>query len=236
MRKIFYLVAILGTMTIAFASCGKDDNGETRKLPSKITTSEGTHTWVETFEYDDLNRLIKTSWVSGNSTGGFEFFYEGSSNRPTRWNFRDNEYSSENALTFSGNLIINSSDTLVTNANGHLIEWRQGESRAVYEYNSHGDITKITWNETDEIIFSYSNEKAIFGHVNIPSWLTIWALDGFHFLARAYMPSVINRGTGSWTFVYTSSDGYVNKITQTYAMSGASAETRTMTIEYIDAR
>jgi len=254
MKKLFLALATIGFL---FIGCNRDDNdngyenGETRKLPSKMTATwlnefgDPNH-WFQTFEYDAQNRLIKViSWNElGDWADTLQFLYE-TGNTPTKMlaRGRDGEYMGqrENTFEYVDNLVIIiregvgwiSRDTVELNASNQMVRWIiDGEGGEGIEYNSNGNISRLVRNEHSIVEISYSNKKSIFRYANIPSWLMFWI---FHveFPVQGYMPSEFRiNGEVTTTFTYTLNGDWVKTRTR---IGDADAD-EVMTIEYINAR
>ena len=182
MKKLFFLTAIVSLLLVG---CN-NDNGDydpndpsretVRLLPSRISFDGGGGIDLQ---YDDLNRLVRlVSW--GDTT---VITYD-ANNNPVRME------GNNVAVTFlyEGKQVFIAgqrwssliSDTLTLNANGQVVKrvswsyntwdgWRRS-SQEEFFYNLTGNVVRIMENNYHQILYSYSNVRSVFRHVNAPDW------------------------------------------------------------------
>jgi len=244
MKKLFFLFAVIGFL---FTSCGNKDNGETAKLPSKMTiTTSGTwgsETFFETFLYDDQNRITKGTWgyygvnSNGDSTGGGERFFEITHNANGTIAIVEAESARVNFL-HSGNTVTaiyiddEGPDTtrFEINGRGQIVRIWGYDWEEIWTYNSNGNVVRKidTWtsgavSHADTIDFEYSpTVKAIFRHTSTPEWFIQFFTDNVLYPKHGYMPVRRQRAwsSGHLTWTYTEKDGYVDTRTERWISVG----------------
>jgi hypothetical protein len=200
-KTIFYLI----TVGIFFCACDKEskptynpEKETVKKLPSKMTTTSTFGESVLTFQYDDLNRLVKIETFTSfyipphtvTSFNSLEISYhdnhtpaiiKGESSMTSPPN--DKEESWEDTVFYKNDEIIAGSRWIRINSKGEILQ----DNQMSYTYNSNGNISRINSRHTATgntpiltFNLAYTSVPSVFRHVNTPDWFIFsWLNGGF---------------------------------------------------------